>query len=50
MKRSAKSNKIELSEEFMATWREEQTLWDGMSPFYRNKNKKKEKKFEKDVR
>ena len=25
MKMSAKSNKIELSEEFMATWREEQT-------------------------
>ena len=25
---SAKLNKIELSEEFMAMWREEQTLWD----------------------
>ena len=25
MKMSSKSNKIELSEEFMATWREEQT-------------------------
>ena len=24
---SAKSNKSELSEEFMALWREEQTLW-----------------------
>ena len=31
MKMSAKSNKIELSEEFMAMWREEQTLWDVMS-------------------
>ena len=27
---SAKSNKIELSEEFMAMWREEQTLWNVM--------------------
>ena len=25
---SAKSNKIELSEEFMVMWRDEQTLWD----------------------
>ena len=31
---SAKSNKIELSEEFMAMWREEQTLWNFMSPLY----------------
>ena len=31
---SAKSNKIELSEEFMAMWREEQTLWDVMFPLY----------------
>ena len=30
---SAKSNKIELSEEFMVMWREEQTLWVVMSPF-----------------
>ena len=35
---SAKSNKIELSETFM--WREEQTLWDVMSPLYRDKNEK----------
>ena len=28
IKMSAKSNKIELSEEFMVMWREEQTLWD----------------------
>ena len=27
-KMSAKSNKIELSEEFMIMWRDEQTLWD----------------------
>ena len=27
---SANSNKIELSEELMAMWREEQTLWDVM--------------------
>ena len=37
---SAKSNKIELSEEFMAMWREEQTLWDVMFPLYPDKNKK----------
>ena len=37
---SAKSNKIELSEEFMAMWREEQTLWDAMFPLYPNKNEK----------
>ena len=49
MKMSAKSNKIELSEEFMATRREEQTHWDVISPLHRNKNEKKQK-FEKDVR
>ena len=27
---SSKSNKIELGEEFMAMWREEQTLWEVM--------------------
>ena len=31
---SAESNKIELSEEFVAMWREEQTLWDVMFPMY----------------
>ena len=36
----AKSNKIELSEEDMAMWREEQTLWDVMLPLYPDKNKK----------
>ena len=35
---SAKSNKIELSEEFMAMLREEQTLWDVMFPLYPDKN------------
>ena len=34
------SNKIELSEEFMVMWREEQTLWDVMSPLHRNQNEK----------
>ena len=34
---SAKSNKIELSETFMVMWREEKTLWDVMSPLYRDK-------------
>ena len=34
----AKSNKIELNEEFMAMWREEQTLWDVMFPLYPDKN------------
>ena len=43
MKMSAKSSKIELSEEFMAMLREEQTLWDVMSPLYRNKTEKKQK-------
>ena len=37
---SAKSNKIELSEEFIAMWREEQSLWDVMPPLYRDKNEK----------
>ena len=36
----AKPNKIELSEEFMAMWREEQNLWDVMFPFYSEKNEK----------
>ena len=40
IKMSAKSNKIELSEEFMAMWREEQTLWDAMFPLYPDKNEK----------
>ena len=31
---SSKSNKIDLSEEFMAMWREEQTLWDVIFPLY----------------
>ena len=37
---SAKPKKIELSEEFIAMWREEQSLWDVMSPLYRDKNEK----------
>ena len=37
---SAKSNKIELSEEFMAMWKEEQTLWDAMFPLYPDRNEK----------
>ena len=36
----AKSNKIELSEEFMAMWREEETLWNVMFPLYPDKNEK----------
>ena len=32
IKMLAKSNKIELSEEFIVMWREEQTLLDVMSP------------------
>ena len=40
IKMSAKSNKIELSEEFMAMLREEQTLWDVMFPLYPGKNEK----------
>ena len=31
IKMSTKSNKLELSEEFMAMWRDEQTLWDIIS-------------------
>ena len=30
---SAKSNKTELSEELMAIWKDEQTLWDAMPLF-----------------
>ena len=37
---SAKSNNIELNEEFMAMWREEQTLWDVMFPLYLDKTEK----------
>ena len=35
-----KSNKIKLGEEFMAMWREEQTLWEVMFPLYPDKNKR----------
>ena len=38
---SAKSNKIELSGEFMAMCREEQTLWDVMFPLYSDKSLKR---------
>ena len=38
----AKSNKIEHSEEFMAMWREQQTLWDVMI-LYAHKNEKNKK-------
>ena len=37
---SAKLEKNELNEEFIATWREEQSLWDVMYPFYRDRNEK----------
>ena len=37
---SAKSNKIEVREEFMAMWREEQTLWDVIFSLYPDKNEK----------
>ena len=40
IKMSAKSNKIELSEEFMAMCREEQTLWDVMFPLCSDKSLK----------
>ena len=46
---SAKSNKIKLSEELIAMLREEQTLWDVMSPLYRDKNEK-DKSLKKNVR
>ena len=46
---SAKSNKIKLSEELIAMWREEQTLWDVMFPLYRDKNEK-DKSLKKNVR
>ena len=36
---SAKSNKIKLSEEFIAIWREEQTLWDFIYPDKNEKDK-----------
>ena len=35
-----KLKKIKFNEEFTATWREEQSLWDVMSPFYQDKNEK----------
>ena len=45
---SAKSNKIELSREFMAMLREDETLCDIMFLLYSDKNWKKQK-FEKNV-
>ena len=49
IKMSAKWNKIELREEFMAMWTEAQTLWDVMFQLYPEKNKKR-RKFEKSTR
>ena len=40
---STKSNKIELSEEFMGMWREEQTLWDVVFPLCLDKNEKEKR-------
>ena len=37
---SAKSNKIELREKFMAMRRKEQTLWNVIFPLYPDKNEK----------
>ena len=37
---SAKWNKIEVSEVFMAMWREEQIFWDVMFSLYPDKNEK----------
>ena len=37
---SAKSKKNELNEEFTAMWREEQSLWDVMSPLHWDRNEK----------
>ena len=37
---SAKSNKIDLSEEFMAMSREQQALWNVMFPLCPDKNEK----------
>ena len=36
----AKSNKVELSEEFMAMWKEERTLWNDIFPLYPDQNEK----------
>ena len=38
-----KSKKIKLNEEFIAMWREEQILWDVMSPLYGDRIMKKAK-------
>ena len=40
IKMSAKSNKIELSEEFMAMWRDKQIFWDVISLLCWDKNEK----------
>ena len=37
---SAKSNKIEFSDEIMTCWREKQTLSDVMFPLYPDSNEK----------
>ena len=40
IKMITKTNKIEFSEDSIAMWRDEQTLWYVMSPLCRNKNEK----------
>ena len=40
IKMPAKWKKIELNEGFIAMSREEQSLWDVMSPLYQDKNEK----------
>ena len=37
---SAKSSKMEHNEEFIVMSREEETLWDVISPLYQDKNEK----------
>ena len=43
IKMSAKSKKIELDEELIAMWREQQSLWNVMSPSYWDKKERRQK-------
>ena len=48
IKISKKSKKDKLNEEFIATWRDKQSLWDVMSSLYQERNEEeKDKKVQK---
>ena len=38
---AAKAKNAEMTEEFIDAWREEKSLWDVLSPLYRNRDAKR---------